>query len=104
MAKPVFETKETILNFFNDFQVEVIDNVIEIFFNGRTINDFDNLFANTNSHFEQAISDYKTQQRDNDLKQKVNAYTQDQALFDVAFDDLNQDGQDETIVLLKGQD
>lgn len=44
------------------------------------------------------------QQRDNNLKQKVDAYTQDQALFDVAFDDLNQDGQDEAVVLLKGQD
>lgn len=44
------------------------------------------------------------QQRDNNLKQKVDAYTQDQALFDVAFDDLNQDGQDEPVVLLKGQD
>lgn len=53
----------------------------------------------------QAVSEVQSlQQRDNNLKQKVNAYTQDQALFDVAFDDLNQDGQDEAIVLLKGQD
>lgn len=53
----------------------------------------------------QAVSEVQTlQQRDNNLKQKVHAFTQDQTLFDVAFDDLNQDGQDEAIVLLKGLD
>ena len=38
------------------------------------------------------------------LKQAVHTYTQDQSLFDVAFDDLNQDGLDDAIVLLKGQE
>ena len=51
------------------------------------------------------VSESQTlQHRDNNLKQKVHAFTQDQTLFDVAFDDLNQDGQDEAIVLLKGLD
>ena len=45
LEKPVFETKELILNFFNDFQVEAIDKVIEIFFDNRKIADFNNLFA-----------------------------------------------------------
>ena len=45
-----------------------------------------------------------SQQRDQQLKQKVHDYTQDQALFDVAFDDLNHDGKEDAIVLLKGLD
>lgn len=44
------------------------------------------------------------QQRDSNLKQSVQNYTHDQSLFDVAFDDLNGDGQDDAIVLLKGQE
>ena len=43
------------------------------------------------------------QQREQQLKQKIHAYTQEQALFDVAFDDLNNDGKEDAIVLLKGQ-
>lgn len=39
------------------------------------------------------------QQRDSNLKQSVQNYTHDQSLFDVAFDDLNVDGQDDAIVL-----
>lgn len=49
------------------------------------------------------IENQALQLRDRNLKQKVQDYTLDQSLFDVAFDDLNQDGQDDAIVLLKGQ-
>lgn len=50
------------------------------------------------------VENQTLQQRDQQLKQKIYNYTQDQALFDVAFDDLNNDGKEDAIVLLKGQD
>lgn len=43
------------------------------------------------------------QQRDMSLKQQVHVYTKDQSTFNVAFNDLNQDGIDDAIVLLNGQ-
>ncbi|WP_296279412.1 hypothetical protein [uncultured Acinetobacter sp.] len=50
------------------------------------------------------VQNQLAQQRDSNLKQSVQNYTHDQSLFDVAFDDLNVDGQDDAIVLLKGQE
>ncbi|MFW1799300.1 hypothetical protein ACG9YX_04580 [Acinetobacter nematophilus] len=44
------------------------------------------------------------QQRDIHLKQQVEAYTQGQSTFNVAFNDLNQDGIEDAIVLLNGLD
>lgn len=44
-----------------------------------------------------------SQQRDINLKQQVHVYTEDQSTFNVAFNDLNQDGIDDAIVLLNGQ-
>ena len=70
------------------------------------------VWLNACHHFsENSISTVKTDVakqtdalRHVQLKQAVHAYTQDQPLFDVAFDDLNQDGLDDAIVLLKGLD
>ncbi|MFW1973367.1 hypothetical protein [Acinetobacter bereziniae] len=44
------------------------------------------------------------QQREIHLKQQVESYTQGQPTFNVAFNDLNQDGVEDAIVLLSGQD
>lgn len=44
-----------------------------------------------------------SQQRYINLKQQVHVYTEDQSTFNVAFNDLNQDGIDDAIVLLNGQ-
>lgn len=44
------------------------------------------------------------QQRNEHLAQAVHTYTQDQSRFNVAFNDLNQDGIDDAVVLLTGQE
>ncbi|MEG0481478.1 MAG: hypothetical protein RR569_00065 [Acinetobacter sp.] len=44
------------------------------------------------------------QQRDSNLKQSVFAYTKDSSTYEVAFDDLNGDGQQDALVLLNGMD
>ncbi len=51
-----------------------------------------------------STSSLSLQQREIHLKQQVESYTQGQPTFNVAFNDLNQDGVEDAIVLLSGQD
>ena len=50
------------------------------------------------------VNNQSSQQRDSNLKQSVHAYTKDSSTYEVAFDDLNGDGQQEALVLLNGLD
>ncbi|WP_089605065.1 hypothetical protein [Acinetobacter piscicola] len=50
------------------------------------------------------VKNQSAQQRDSHLKQSVFAYTKDSSAYEVAFDDLNGDGQQDALVLLNGMD